>query len=647
MEHSNRTVQNTHVEVPVELAVENMGGIDSCAIEFQSGVNLLTGRNATNRTSLLRAVTGVLGGTSATLKSDADEGHVTLTIGDREYSRRYNRTETGVQVTGEPYEENSELIDLFISLLENNPARLAVERGDDLRELIMRPVDTTEIEQRIQRLQRERDELTDTVDRVERRSKQLPALEEQRQTLTAELESLEAEIESLRSAVTQYEADAEMAEEAEELVDKLDERRKERSELTDQIDLVTAEIEALRERPEELRAERDELPEHSQDDLETVQEELRSVRYRKRELENTAADLSAIVEFNEDILSDSISNLPEESASDDPVAELAPESYQEVTCWTCGNRAERGAIADRLENLRNVVTEKRTDSTELESRITELEHEQEAIRAAIEDRTELDRKLDDIDRKLEAKVERKESLEEEAEAVRETISELETNVADTEELRDSDLLETYERISELQYEQGQTQQELASVEDEIEEIESLPDKPTLQEQLDEIRQELNYERGRVAELESESVSKFNEHMDEVLDILNYRNISRVWIERKEAESGSHGSDSTFDLHLVRESDTGSVYEDTVANLSESEREVIGLIVALAGYLVHEVYQHVPFMLLDSLEAIDSDRIADLIDYFSEYAPYLMVALLPEDASGITDKYTQITAAELN
>ena len=96
MEHSNRTVQNTHVEVPVELAVENMGGIDSCAIEFQSGVNLLTGRNATNRTSLLRAVTGVLGGTSATLKSDADEGHVTLTIGDREYSRRYNRTETGV-----------------------------------------------------------------------------------------------------------------------------------------------------------------------------------------------------------------------------------------------------------------------------------------------------------------------------------------------------------------------------------------------------------------------------------------------------------------------------------------------------------------------------------------------------------------------
>ncbi|WP_323173398.1 archaea-specific SMC-related protein [Natrialba sp. PRR66] len=624
-----------------------MGGIDSCAIEFQNGVNLLTGRNATNRTSLLRAVSGVLGGTSATLKSDADEGYVTLTIGDREYSRQYNRTGTGVQVTGEPYEDNSELIDLFISLLENNPARLAVERGDDLRELIMRPVDTTEIEQRIQQLKSERDEISETIDHIDQRSKKLPALEEQRQTLTAELESLEEEIETLRSEVAQYEADAEMAEEAEDLVDRLDERRKEQSELTDQIDIVTAEIEALREQPEELRAERDELPEYSQTDLEAVQEELQSVRNRKRELENTAADLSAIVEFNEDILSDSISNLPEESTSDDPTAELAPEADQEVTCWTCGNRAKRGAIADRLENLRNVITEKRNESTDLKSRITELEHEQEEIRAAIEERDELNRKLDDVERKLETKEKRKENLEEELEEVRETIRELETKVADTEELRDSDLLETYERMSELQYEQGQTQQELASVEDQIEEIESLQDKSALQEQLDELRQELNSERRRVADLESESVSKFNEHMAEVLDILNYRNISRVWIERKEPESGSRESNATFDLHLVRESDTGSVYEDTVANLSESEREVIGLIVALAGYLVHEVYQRVPFMLLDSLEAIDSERIADLIDYFSEYAPYLIVALLPEDAAEITDKYTQITAAELN
>jgi len=65
----------------------------------------------------------------------------------------------------------------------------------------------------------------------------------------------------------------------------------------------------------------------------------------------------------------------------------------------------------------------------------------------------------------------------------------------------------------------------------------LPDKPTLQEQLDEIRQELNYERTGGRTRVRISLEVQHEHMDEVLDILNYRNISRVWIERKEAGKG--------------------------------------------------------------------------------------------------------------
>lgn len=35
------------------LSVTNLGGIDATTVEFAPGVTLLTGRNATNRTSLL------------------------------------------------------------------------------------------------------------------------------------------------------------------------------------------------------------------------------------------------------------------------------------------------------------------------------------------------------------------------------------------------------------------------------------------------------------------------------------------------------------------------------------------------------------------------------------------------------------------
>jgi len=51
---------------------------------------------------------------------------------------------------------------------------------------------------------------------------------------------------------------------------------------------------------------------------------------------------------------------------------------------------------------------------------------------------------------------------------------------------------------------------------------------------------------------------------------------------------------------------------------------------------------VPFILLDSLEAIDANRIASLVDYFAGYATYLVVALLPEDAQALDDGYTRIT-----
>jgi len=70
--------------------------------------------------------------------------------------------------------------------------------------------------------------------------------------------------------------------------------------------------------------------------------------------------------------------------------------------------------------------------------------------------------------------------------------------------------------------------------------------------------------------------------------------------------------------------------------------VTGLVFALAGYLVHDVHETVPFMLLDSLEAIDSARIADLIEYFRDHAPYLVVALLEEDAAALEAPHERVT-----
>jgi hypothetical protein len=153
-------------------------------------------------------------------------------------------------------------------------------------------------------------------------------------------------------------------------------------------------------------------------------------------------------------------------------------------------------------------------------------------------------------------------------------------------------------------------------------------------------EQLTDQRTKIDQIEAEAVDSFNGHMESILELLGYENIERIWIERIETPAADDAQ-TRFELHIVRTTDNGAAYEDTIDHLSESEREVTGLIFALAGYLVHDLHETVPFMLLDSLEAIDSNRIAALVEYFADYADFLVVALLPEDAQALDDEFTRV------
>jgi len=71
-----------------------------------------------------------------------------------------------------------------------------------------------------------------------------------------------------------------------------------------------------------------------------------------------------------------------------------------------------------------------------------------------------------------------------------------------------------------------------------------------------------------------------------------------------------------------------------------KRDVTVLFFALAGYLVHDIHETVPVFLLDSLKAIDSDRIAGLIAYV-EYAAFVIAALLLEDAEALAGTHHRL------
>jgi hypothetical protein len=136
----------------------------------------------------------------------------------------------------------------------------------------------------------------------------------------------------------------------------------------------------------------------------------------------------------------------------------------------------------------------------------------------------------------------------------------------------------------------------------------------------ELQGELTDLRGRIERIEEQAIEAFNAHMETVLELLDYANIARIWLERRETqvrEDRRTVTKTVFELHVIRSTDSGTTYEDTIDHLSESEREVTRLVFALAGYLAHDLYESMPVVLLDSLETIDSDRIAALVDYFCD------------------------------
>lgn len=610
------------------LEVENVGGIESTSVDFGPGVTVLAGRNATNRTSLLRSLMAALGSDDVSLKADADAGRVELAVAGERYTRTFERRDGTVVTGGDPLLDDSEAADLFAFLLATSEARSAAVRGEDLREVLLRPVDVDELEAEIGSLVDEREEIDDRLADLEDVESELAAAHDRREDVAEALADVEARHEEAEAAVA--EADAEAADaELESTLEELRAARAGLGEVRSDLETQREAIEALEAEREQLREKRDALPDPDEEDLAS---ELERLRERRSRLEERVDELGTVVEFNERMLEAApaaVASEPEEGAV---TGQLVGDR---LDCWTCGSEIERADVEDTLERLRDLREESLEELREVESRLEARQEERREREQARAERRQLSRRLDRTAAELERRRERVGQLEADREAARERVAELEERVEAHRRDDHGEFLERHEAANELAVERDRLESRLAELEETVEELEARrAEREELLERREAVTEDLTDRRTRVERLEREAVEAFNDEMAALVDVLGYGNLERVWLER-------FGAADRFELHVVRATDDGTAYEDTVANLSESERELVGLVFALAGYLSHEVHESVPFVLLDSLEAIDADRIASLVEYFESYAPYLVVALLEEDAAALDDDYPRV------
>jgi predicted nucleic acid-binding Zn-ribbon protein len=627
----------------VHASIRNVGGIDETTVEFEGGVTALTGQNATNRTSFLRAIMAACGSDRAALKGDADEGEVTLRIGDERYTRTLERTDDGgVVFGGEPYLDDPEVADLFGFLLGSNTLRQAVRRGDDLRDLVMRPVDVDEINREIDRRKRERQAVERRLQELDSLRDDLTELRRRRDDLTDELETVRAELDDL-PAPELGDVDPDGPSELEERIEELNRTRSELEDVRFDAETIRETLDALRAERDEIRTERSEIDDDVAD-VAALEREITSLRERKREVESTLDELGSVIGFNEEQLTGETGSLVETSSDGGSVTDSLV-AEDRTTCWTCGSEVPREQIEATLSQLRDRRASKMAERDDVEERIASLRDRIDEVETITSRRETLERKLERTETELERRKSQLADLEDRRETLETKIAALESDIAEIESGHHEELLDRQRTRNELEFRRDRLESERADVLEEIERIEAeLDEESDLKAEREAIGDELVELRERVDSVERETVEAFNTHMETLLDVLGYANIERIWIERVERtvrEGRERVERTAFDLHIARQNEDGVVYEDTIDHLSESEREVTGLVFALAGYLVHEVHETVPFILLDSLEAIDADRIAAVVEYFDAFADYLVVALLPGDTRALDGDHERV------
>ena len=529
-------------------SVENVGGIDRTDVEVPPGVTVLTGKNATNRTSFLRAIMCAMGSERVSLKGDADEGGVTLTLDGETFERRLSRAGDATTFDGDPYLDDPDVADLFAFLLETNDARQAAAREESLRDVIMRPVDVDAIRTEIRRLESEKGDINDELARIESRRRDLPDLERKRTTLEAEIEGKRDDLAALEDEIDDSSRNVEEGrKEQAELESRLQELRETRSELEStrrKIERQEESVSSLKDERAELEADLADLPEASADGHRDLSADIDRLRTERQELNTEINELRSLIQYNEDRLdAEDYELLQGEGAESDPRGEAVTDGLigadaGTVVCWTCGSSVERGQIESTIDRLRSLRSEKVEELNTVKTRLENRKEEKREVERERKRRETVETKLDEIESELDRRTDRIDALNSTRESLTGDVEELESQVDSLESADFDEILSLHKQANQLEFEIDSLESDLEDVTGEIEAIEAEVERAEeLRATRSELVEQLTDQRTKIDQIEAEAVDSFNGHMESILDLLGYGNIERIWIERLEAPVG--------------------------------------------------------------------------------------------------------------
>lgn len=566
------------------MTIENVAGIRHGEAALESGLNVVSASNWQGKSSFITAVETAMG-TDVSLTEGADEGRVLLETDEGSFEVQLSRRDGEVVASGTPYltgDRERVCADFYAFFAEDNRLRETVAAGENLEELLTKPLDFENIDERIADRKDERDQVEAELERAADAERALPGLESQVSSLESTLADLEAEREDM--------VDDDETPDALSKREQLGEVRAERESVQDLIAQLEETIERIEEK---LSAHYDELDSLDISSSPDIEEELVEVRSEKEDAERDIELIQSVYTANKRLLEEDRLDL---------VTDVDHQLMDDtISCWTCGESAGRDAFEAQLDALGDTVMELREQVESRRERVEALQAERDEIARKRRQKSDLE---DEIQRLESTLSDRKESLSSARNRLEMLDEQVETLSDDVEALDD--------RLTDLESEIKYTEAKLDDVEEELRSKERAADQRSMLEaEYDSLTEEIQDLRSRKAAVKDRTREAFDEALSDVLDRF---------------DTGFESAHLTGNFELVVARDGR---ETDVSALSEGEVDLLALVVTLAGLKAHEVTDDVPVMLLDSLGSLSGANLRTLVEYLEAEAEYVVFTAYPE------------------
>jgi len=567
------------------IEIERIAGILDGSATVEPGLNVVRGSNWQGKSSFIESIKTALG-TSTELTEGADSGAVHLETPTGVYDVTLTRENGTVARQGQPYltdEYDVIRAELFACLDERNAVRQAVRAGDNLEDVLLRPLDFQNIDTQIETLQREREQIETELSQAREAKKRLPSVQEKVTRLENEIEDLQAKRETI-------DGEAGSDDSSESVRRQLSQARTEQNQARNRIERLEQSIERTEQRLSEREDDLDalEIPEYND-----VEDKLAEARESLSQVERDAEVLQSVYSATEMVLSENRLDLLTDVERDI--------DGDTVTCWTCESETTRADLADQLDTLGSELTTLRAQKETYRDTVEELETQREEISQARRRKADLEEEIADLEATL---ADRKQSLE----AAR---NRLEGAQADVERLSDR-VDETVAELSDVESEIKYREAELEDTADELAQLETRAARvDALEADLESVRDDLAELRSRKDRIKREAREAFDTAMQDIL--------SRFGTGFETARLTAD-----FDIVVARDGQEASLNA-----LSEGELELIGFVAALAGRQSFDVGDAVPLLLVDGLGGLDDDNLHTLIEYLQQGTEYLVFTAYPE------------------